>query len=230
MDGEKLTIVHTERNNRLVVSVKSLDKFMERITKDDAKRTITQFRDYVPYLPLGYDGYKDMPKWMHVMPAAEFQKAENGTLVMKRNNGILLFTLADIKGDDGLEGAKQKVAALPSTLAAFLSADGKMLHVLITSSAAEASGMARTISEPWLAPCPPATSIGKTGSTSGFWAWWISGEAFLTDFMATRWRRSSSPSRATTRVLSVAAWYHKNFNLSIPTISYCQKSVKFSKR
>ena len=137
MDGEKLTIVHTERNNRLVVSVKSLDKFMERITKDDAKRTITQFRDYVPYLTLGYDGYKDMPKWMHVMPAAEFQKAENGTLVMKRNNGILLFTLADIKGDDGLEGAKQKVAALPSTLAAFQSADGKMLHVLVRYALAD---------------------------------------------------------------------------------------------
>lgn len=40
MSGEKLTIVHTERNNRLVTSVKSLDKFMERITKDDAKGTI----------------------------------------------------------------------------------------------------------------------------------------------------------------------------------------------
>ena len=131
MDEEKLTIVHIERNNRLVVSAKSLDRFMERITKDDAKRTITQFREHVPYLTLGYDGYKDMPKWMHVMPAAEFQKAENGTLVMKRNNGILLFTLADIKGDDGLQGAKQKVAALPSTLAAFQSADGKMLHVLV---------------------------------------------------------------------------------------------------
>ncbi len=131
MNEEKLTIVHTERHNRLVVSAKSLDKFMERITQDDAKRTITQFREYVPYMTLGYEGYKDMPKWMHVMPAAEFQKAENGTLVMKCNNGILLFTLADIKGDDGLEGAKQKVAALPSTLAAFKSADAKMLHVLV---------------------------------------------------------------------------------------------------
>ena len=137
MSGEKLTIVHTERNNRLVTSVKSLDKFMERITKDDAKGTITQFRNYVPYMTLGYDGYKDMPKWMHVMPAAEFQKAENGTLVMKHNNGILLFTLAEIQGEAGLEGAKQKVAALPSTLAAFLSADGKMLHVLVKYTLAD---------------------------------------------------------------------------------------------
>ena len=131
MEEAKLTIVHTERNNRLVVSVKTLENFLERIAKDDAKQTVTQFRGYVPYLTHGYDGYKDIPKWMHMMPAAEFQKAENGTLVMKRNNGILLFTLADIRSDDGLEGAKQEVAALPSTLAAFQSADGKMLHVLV---------------------------------------------------------------------------------------------------
>ena len=137
MDGAKLTMVHTERGNRLVVSVKGIKPFLERITKDDAKETVTRFRDYVPYLTLGYDGYKDMPKWVHVMPAAEFQKAKNGTLVMKRNNGILLFTLAEIQGDDGLEEAKQKVAALPSTMAAFQSADGKKLHVLVRYAQAD---------------------------------------------------------------------------------------------
>lgn len=88
------------------------------------------FREYVPYLMNGYDGYKDMPTWMHVHPAAEFQKSENGLLKMKKNNGVLLLTFVDINEDGGVDAIKQKVASLPSTLAAFVGADGISLHVL----------------------------------------------------------------------------------------------------
>lgn len=88
------------------------------------------FREYVPYLTNGYDGYKDMPTWMHVHPAAEFQKSENGLLKMKKNNGVLLLTFVGINEDGGADAIKQKVASLPSTLAAFVGADGISLHVL----------------------------------------------------------------------------------------------------
>ena len=71
-----------------------------------------------------------MPTWMHVHPAAEFQKSENGLLKMKKNNGVLLLTFVDINEDGGADALKQKVASLPSTLAAFVGADGISLHVL----------------------------------------------------------------------------------------------------
>lgn len=71
-----------------------------------------------------------MPTWMHVHPAAEFQKSENGLLKMKKNNGVLLLTFVDINEDGGADAIKQKVASLPSTLAAFVGADGISLHVL----------------------------------------------------------------------------------------------------
>ena len=126
----KFTITHRNKKNQLLVSTKSLERFLERIVNDDARNTVENFREYVPYLTNGYDGYKDMPTWMHVHPAAEFQKSENGLLKMKKNNGVLLLTFVDINEDGGADAIKQKVASLPSTLTAFVGADGISLHVL----------------------------------------------------------------------------------------------------
>lgn len=126
----KFTITHRNKKNQLLVSTKSLERFLGRIVNDDARNTVENFREYVPYLMNGYNGYKDMPTWMHVHPAAEFQKSENGLLKMKKNNGVLLLTFVDINEDGGVDAIKQKVASLPSTLAAFVGADGISLHVL----------------------------------------------------------------------------------------------------
>ena len=127
----KITITHRNNKNQLLVSTKSLERFLERIVNDDVKNTVANFREYVPWLTNGYDGYKNMATWMHVHPAAEFQKSENGLLKMKQNNGVLLLTFVNIKEDGGVDAVKQKVASLPSTLAAFMGADGISLNVLV---------------------------------------------------------------------------------------------------
>ena len=135
----KITITHRNNKNQLLVSTKSLERFLERIVNDDAKNTVANFREYVPWLTNGYDGYKNMAIWMHVHPAAEFQKSENGLLKMKQNNGVLLLTFVNIKDDGGVDAVKQKVASLPSTLAAFMGADGISLHVLVKYALAKGS-------------------------------------------------------------------------------------------
>ena len=127
----KVTIVHTNNKKQLLVSTKTMEKLMERFAKDDSKLTITHFRESVPYLSNNYEGYKDMPKWMHIYPAAEFAKDENNNLKMKACNGILLLKFGNITDVDGVEGVKRSVAILPSTLAAITGADGKTVIVLI---------------------------------------------------------------------------------------------------
>ena len=127
----KVTIVHTNNKNQLLVSTKTMEKLMERFAKDDSKLTITHFRENIPYLSNNYEGYKDMPKWMHIYPAAEFVKDENNNLKMKAFNGILLLKFGNITDVDGVEGIKRSVAILPSTLAAITGADGKTVIVLI---------------------------------------------------------------------------------------------------
>ena len=135
----KITITHRNNKNQLLVSTKSLERFLERIVNDDAKNTVANFREYVPWLTNGYDGYKNMATWMHVHPAAEFQKSENGLLKMKQNNGALLLTFVNIKDGGGVDAVKQKVASLPSTLAAFMGADGISLNVLVKYALAKGS-------------------------------------------------------------------------------------------
>ena len=127
----KVTIVHTNNKKQLLVSTKTMEKLMERFARDDSKLTITHFRESIPYLSNNYEGYKDMPKWMHIYPAAEFVKDENNNLKMKAFNGILLLKFGNITDVDGVEGVKRSVAILPSTLAAITGADGKTVIVLI---------------------------------------------------------------------------------------------------
>ena len=127
----KVTIVHTNNKKQLLVSTKTMEKLMERFARDDSKLTITHFRESVPYLSNNYEGYKDMPKWMHIYPAAEFAKDENNNLKMKVFNGILLLKFGNITDVDGVEGIKRSVAILPSTIAAITGADGKTVIVLI---------------------------------------------------------------------------------------------------
>ena len=127
----KVTIVHTNNKKQLLISTKTMEKLMERFARDDSKLTITHFREYVPYLSNNYEGYKDLPKWMHIYPAAEFAKDENNNLKMKACNGILLLKFGNITDVDGVEGVKRSVAILPSTLAAITGADGKTVIVLI---------------------------------------------------------------------------------------------------
>ena len=127
----KVTIVHTNNKKQLLVSTKTMEKLMERFAKDDSKLTITHFRESIPYLSNNYEGYKDMPKWMHIYPAAEFAKDDNNNLKMKAFNGILLLKFGNITDVDGVEGIKRSVAILPSTLAAITGADGKTVIVLI---------------------------------------------------------------------------------------------------
>ena len=127
----KVTIVHTNNKKQLLVSTKTMEKLMERFARDDSKLTITHFREYVPYLSNNYEGYKDLPKWMHIYPAAEFAKDENNNLKMKACNGILLLKFGNITDVDGVEGVKRSVAILPSTIAAITGADGKTVIVLI---------------------------------------------------------------------------------------------------
>lgn len=127
----KVTIVHTNNKNQLLVSTKTIEKLMERFARDDSKLTITHFRESIPYLSNNYEGYKDLPKWMHIYPAAEFVKDENNNLKMKAFNGILLLKFGNITDVDGVEGIKRSVAILPSTLAAITGADGKTVIVLI---------------------------------------------------------------------------------------------------
>ena len=130
----RITVIRTNRQHQLCVTNRSIGHLLERILKDDSKFTIQKFRDMVPSMNFGYDGYKDMPTWHRVYPAAEFQKDENGNLRMKAFNGLLLLSFRNILKPEDVQLVKKQAAFLPSTLIAVTGADGRSVEILVKFS------------------------------------------------------------------------------------------------
>jgi hypothetical protein len=130
----KITVIRTNRQHQLCVTNRSIGHLLERMLKDDSKFTIQKFRDMVPSMTFGYDGYKDMPTWHRVYPAAEFQKDENGNLRMKAFNGLLLLSFRNILKPEDVLLVKKQAAFLPSTLIAVTGADGRSVEILVKFS------------------------------------------------------------------------------------------------
>lgn len=130
----KITVIRTNRQHQLCVTNRSIGHLLERMLKDDSKFTIQKFRDMVPSMNFGYDGYKDMPTWHQVYPAAEFQKDENGNLRMKAFNGLLLLSFRNILKPEDVQLVKKQAAFLPSTLIAVTGADGRSVEILVKFS------------------------------------------------------------------------------------------------
>lgn len=130
----RITIIRTNRQHQLCVTNRSIGHLLERMLKDDSKFTIQKFRDMVPSMNFGYDGYKDMPTWHRVYPAAEFQKDENGNLRMKAFNGLLLLSFRNIQKPEDVQRVKKQAAFLPSTLIAVTGADGRSVEILVKFS------------------------------------------------------------------------------------------------
>ena len=130
----KITVIRTNRQHQLCVTNRSIGHLLERMLKDDSKFTIQKFRDMVPSMNFGYDGYKDMPTWHRVYPAAEFQKDDNGNLRMKAFNGLLLLSFRNILKPEDVLLVKKQAAFLPSTLIAVTGADGRSVEILVKFS------------------------------------------------------------------------------------------------
>ena len=127
----KISIIHTNKKNQLVLNTKNFESFLQRIAKDDARGTITNFRNSKEVLDYGYESYRGMANWRHVYPSAEYGKEANDCLKLKTVNGILLLTFDDIFEAEDMAALKRSASLMPSTFAVIEVADGTSAHVLV---------------------------------------------------------------------------------------------------
>ena len=127
----KISIIHTNKKNQLVLNTKNFESFLQRIAKDDARGTITNFRNSKEVLDYGYESYRGMANWRHVYPSAEYGKEANDCLKLKTVNGILLLTFDDIFEAEDMVALKRSASLMPSTFAVIEGADGTLAHVLV---------------------------------------------------------------------------------------------------
>ena len=128
----KFTITRINKQNKLMVSSKTVERFLERIAKDDAKLSVTNFRMSVPLMEADYQYYKGIKEWQHVYPVAEFNKDESGNLVFLKSNGLVMLHFINLMSDQEKDAVKKTVSLLPMTFAAFEGADGRSLIVLVS--------------------------------------------------------------------------------------------------
>ena len=128
----KFTITRINKQNKLMVSSKTVERFLERIAKDDAKQSVTNFRMSMPLMEADYQYYKGIKEWQHVYPAAEFNKDESGNLVFQKSNGLVMLHFINLMSDQEKDAVKKTVSLLPMTFAAFEGADGRSLIVLVS--------------------------------------------------------------------------------------------------
>lgn len=127
----KISIIHTNKKNQLVLNTKNFESFLQRIAKDDARGTITNFRNSKEVLDYGYESYRGMANWRHVYPSAEYGKEANDCLKLKMVNGILLLTFDDIFEAEDMATLKRSASLMPSTFAVIEGVDGTSAHVLV---------------------------------------------------------------------------------------------------
>lgn len=127
----KISIIHTNKKNQLVLNTKNFESFLQRIAKDDARGTITNFRNSKEVLDYGYESYRGMANWRHVYPSAEYGKEANDCLKLKTVNGILLLTFDDIFEAEDMATLKRSASLMPSTFAVIEGTDGTSAHVLV---------------------------------------------------------------------------------------------------
>ena len=127
----KISIIHTNKKNQLVLNTKNFESFLQRIAKDDARGTVTNFRNSKEVLDYGYESYRGMANWRHVYPSAEYGKEANDCLKLKTVNGILLLTFDDIFEAEDMTALTRSASLMPSTFAVIEGADGTSAHVLV---------------------------------------------------------------------------------------------------
>ena len=127
----KFTITRINKQNKLHVSKKTTERFLERIAKDDAKQSVQNFRMSAPLMNGNYEYYNGMREWRHVMPVAEFDKDESDNLVFQTFNGLAMLVFDQLSNHAAIAHAKQAASYLPMTFAAIEGADGRSLIVLV---------------------------------------------------------------------------------------------------
>ena len=134
----KFTRIKTNFNGKLAVTNWSATKLIEKISVDDSKLNVTQFRSFAIYTtnsigqgerwPAQYDHLHNLPS---LLPSVEMTIDKEGNKIMKAFNGIITLSVDNITDAAELEWVKQVASMMPMTLAAFVSSTGRGVKILV---------------------------------------------------------------------------------------------------
>ena len=134
----KITRIKYDRRGKTTLTASSLDKFMERMTKDDSRNTVLVFRNFVSMTQNHYGrgrrwtgDYNLMHQMPSFLPSLDITKDKQGNETMRAFNGIVTLSVDHIDEETDLEAVKRVAAMMPMTLAAFIGSTGTTVKILV---------------------------------------------------------------------------------------------------
>ena len=137
----KFSIVRTDKNHVVHLSIKTAEWFMERIQTDTKAGDIDKLRQYVDYFGKT-KGYYKLHSIAEVYPSVELKKTDNGSLEIAAFNGLVTLHISNLLRQEDLLAVKESARQLPMTFAAFVGADGRSVEILV---AVEKNGQSSTV-------------------------------------------------------------------------------------
>ena len=126
----KFTILSGDERKATRQSTREIKTFFEYIKEDHNNWLISLFRQALPRL-MSPENYIHYRKIAHVLPAVELHRQKNGALEMRACNGLVVLEVGPLRGEEALRQAKELATSWPTTLGAFVGADGQTLVVLV---------------------------------------------------------------------------------------------------
>lgn len=99
----KFTAIRKDQRNQMHITMKSVEKFMERIQTDTKNRDVEGLRQHLQQPGSREFEYGQMYRLPMIYPSAELVRDVNGNLTMRQMNGILLLSASHLRGSEVLE-------------------------------------------------------------------------------------------------------------------------------
>ena len=130
----KFTAIRKDQRNQMHITMKSVEKFMERIQTDTKNRDVEGLRQHLQQPGSREFEYGQMYRLPMIYPSAELVRDVNGNLTMRQMNGILLLSASHLRGSEVLERVKSVTMTMPTTLAVFVGSSGESVKILVRIS------------------------------------------------------------------------------------------------
>ena len=134
----KLTLIRKDKKRQQThVSLKTMERLMERIATDTKTGDVQQLRRFLASFGDKTFEYLRTEKLHRVFPSAELEKDANGNIVMRRMNGIIMLSIRNVLGQKAQQQVKLLAGNMPTTLAAFTGSSGRSVKVLVSVERAD---------------------------------------------------------------------------------------------